>query len=72
VTRAVLPVMRGPRRDGLLVGQAGRLRVLQRLPRGEVRRRAIATAEEWVGALRSQIEAFRGLSTSLAYDHVPA
>jgi NAD(P)-dependent dehydrogenase (short-subunit alcohol dehydrogenase family) len=33
---------------------------------------AIATAEERVAALQSQIEAFRDLSTSVAYDHVPA
>jgi NAD(P)-dependent dehydrogenase (short-subunit alcohol dehydrogenase family) len=33
---------------------------------------AVATAEQRVAALQSQIEAFRGLSTSLAYDPVRA
>jgi NAD(P)-dependent dehydrogenase (short-subunit alcohol dehydrogenase family) len=33
---------------------------------------AIATAEERVATLQAEIEAFRGLSSSLAYDHVPA
>jgi hypothetical protein len=33
---------------------------------------AITTAQARVAALQAQIEAYRRLSTALAYDHVPA